>query len=499
MDDAAKAKTKEDEGFEVGKQLDVKGKWTNSQLWFETEDKAFRLHIGGRAQIDAVWVHAPKDMMVAPSMAGIGKFDDAVNYRRARVAMEGTLWEVFDFNFEWDFSNSFRFVPSGNVLRDADSTNSRTLNNLVGTLADRQNVANTPVPTDLWFQWSQIPFLGNIRVGNQKAWISFEHLTSSRWLDFMERSTAFDAFIENGNNGFQPGISVFNYYFDQRMLVAAGVYKSNFRDIFGWNVGDGEYQFTGRVAGTPVNENNGRCLVHLGLGYSHYGSDDGGIRWRARPQLRNGPGFLHNTVAVIQAQAHNLDLINPEIAINYGPFNLSAEYYYAQARMRPGDAFQIVGNQTGSVLPSGGRGTLAYQGGYLTLGYFLTGDYRPYNQKTASWDRQSVNEPAFVVDGDHGLQFGRGSVEVLARYSWLDLASQGVNGGTLHSGTFGINWQFNPNAKLQINYDIGYRDATQYSSVIANGKTVGGLVTGNGNSIRDGVYQGIGTRLAFDW
>jgi hypothetical protein len=41
-----------------------------------------------------------------------------------------------------------------------------------------------------------------------------------------------------------------------------------------------------------------------------------------------------------------------------------------------------------------------YQGGYLTLGYFLTGDYRPYNQKTASWDRQSVNEPAFVVDGD---------------------------------------------------------------------------------------------------
>lgn len=493
-DDEARAREKEDEGFEVGKQLDVKGKWNNAQLWFETEDKAFRLHVGGRTQIDAVWVHAPANVRAPLADAGIGEFDDAVNFRRARLAVEGTLWEVFDFNCEYDFLNSFRTVPSGSVLASAVG-GSQNLGTLAGTVGDRQNVVNTPVPTDLWIQWSKIPYVGNVRVGNQKPWISFEHLTSSRFLDFLERSTAFDAFVENGNNGFQPGVSVFNNLYDDRLFLGAGVYKTNFRDIYGYDVGDGEYQFTGRVAGTPLYEHQGRCLVHLGLGYLHAGADDGVIRFRGRTQLRNGPAILHNTVAIIQAQAHNYDLIVPEVAVNYGPFNLSGEYYHAQARMRPNEVFQNVNNQTGAALPRGGRGVLTYQGAYVTAGYFLTGESRSYNRKTMAWDRQAVLEPAFAVDGGRGLLVGRGAVEVLARYSWLDLASQGVNGGTVHAVTVGLNWFLNPNAKFQINYDLGYRDATQYSSV----GTAGGVVRPGNDDVRDGIFQGVGTRLAFDF
>jgi phosphate-selective porin OprO/OprP len=489
-DDKVKAKLKQDEGFEVGKMLDVKGKWTNSQLWFETEDKAFRFHMGGRTQLDYVAVHAPQKVMAPPAQAGIGKFDDAFDVRRGRLAAEGTLWEVFDFYCEYDFFSVNRSVPNGNVLPAAVG-GTQALNNLQGTVTDRLNTPNVPVPTDLWFTWTKLPVIGNIRVGNQKQWFSFEHLTSSRWLDFMERSTAFDAFIDNGNNGFVPGISTFNTYLNDRLFAAAGVYKPNFRDVFGTNTGDGEFQYVTRIAGNPIYSDNGRCMLHLGMGYWHSTADDGVIRYRARPELRNGNFLIHNIISIIQLQAHDQDQIAPEFAMNYGPLNISGEYYGSWCTQRPGEQFQIVGNQTGNTLPAGSRGRLFYQGAYVTAGYFLTGEHRAYNMKTKAWDRQFTNEPAFLVDGADGYSFGRGAVEVLARYSWLDLSDKGVNGGIIHQMTLGLNWYLNPNAKIQVNYDLGYRNATQYAA--------GGVVPIGGLTARDGIFQEAGTRLAFDW
>jgi len=383
------AKIKEVEGFEVGKQLDMKARWNNG-LFLETEDKAFRVHVGGRTQIDSVWVHAPKNVLGPiggavpgnlPNTPGIGEFDDGTNFRRARLEVDGTFWEVFNFFCEYDFLNTVRIVPGGNTLngRTVNNTqiNPQNLNNLVGTVPDRANVINTPVPTDLWIEWSKIPFIGNVRVGNQKPWIGFEHLTSSRFLDFMERSTAFDTFIEDGNNGFQPGISVWNNYADSRLFLAAGIYRPNFRDVFGWNVGDGETLYVARVAGNPVYAENGRCMIHTAIAYQHSTQDDGVVRFRGRTELRNGPAVLHNTIAIIQAQAHDYDLIVPEFAMNYGPFNLSAEYYAAWVNQRKGEVFQNVANQTAN-LPTGGRGSLFYHGGYVTAGYFLTGEHRNY-------------------------------------------------------------------------------------------------------------------------
>ncbi|MFO0844473.1 MAG: porin [Gemmataceae bacterium] len=477
----------EDEGYEVGKQLDAKARWTNHQLWVESEDKAFRFHLGGRLQFDAVFVHAPQRLMVPLSQQGIGEFDDAINFRRARLAAEGTLWEVFDFNCEYDFVNTVRIVPAGQRIDQEQSQIAGT----AGTSADRNATINTPVPTDLWGQIHGIPVIGNIRAGNQKQWISMEHLTSSRFLDFLERSLAFDAFLENGNNGFVPGISAWRTLLDDRMHVGAGVYWPNFRDIFGWDVGDGERQYVARVAGLPIFEENGRYLLHLGLAYMHSTADDGVIRFRARPMTRNGPAVLHNIIAQIQGQLHNYNLVVPELLVNCGPFTFASEYYGAWVDQRPGAPFTAVGTQTASRdLPRGGRGPLFYQGGYVQVGYFLTGESRGYEIPRASEGRQVPYENAFFVDGEEGCVVGRGGWEVLARYEYLDLNSQGVNGGVLHGSTLGVNWFLNPNAKVQVNYTLVYRDATQYKA---------GAVAPDGNSIRDGLIQGLGTRLAFDF
>jgi phosphate-selective porin OprO and OprP len=477
----------EAEGFEVGKNLDVKGRWTNHQLWFETEDKAFRFHLGGRMQVDAIGVHAPQRLLVPLAEQGIGEFDDAVNFRRARLAAEGTLWEVLDFNCEFDFANTVRIVPPG---RQVDQQQGQIVGT-EGTSADRGSTINTPVPTDMWVQLHGLPVVGNVRAGNQKQWIGLEHLTSSRYLDFLERSLAFDAFLENGNNGFVPGVSAWRSLLEERLHVGAGVYWPNFRNVFGWNVGDGERQYVARVAGLPVYEESGRYLVHLGLAYLHSTADEGVIRFRSRPMTRNGPAVLHNVIAQIQGQLQNYNLVVPELMANYGPFTFASEYYGAWVHQPPGAAFTAVGTQTASRdLPRGGRGTLFYQGGYVQVGYFLTGESRGYDLTREAEGRQVPYENAFFVEGEEGRVCGRGGWQVLARYEFLDLDAEGVNGGVLHGGTFGVNWFLNPNAKIQANYTLVYRDATQYRA---------GGVAPDGNTIRDGLIQGLGTRLAFDF
>ncbi|MFM7150839.1 MAG: porin, partial [Gemmataceae bacterium] len=388
---------------------------------------------------------------------------------------------------EYEFANTIRIAPKGAVPAAGPGQFVST----IGTSADRNATINIAVPTNLWVQWHDLPYLGNIRVGNQKQWISMEHLTSNRFLEFLERSFAFDAFIDNGNESYVPGISVWRSLLDQNLFVGAGYYVPSYLQYFGWNVGDGEGQFVARLAGTPYFAENGRYMLHLGLGYMHSTADDGAIRFRSRAQIRNGPGVMQNVLAMIQGNLNNYNLIVPEFMVNYGSFTVQAEYYGTWVHQPSSSSFSAVGNQTNpGNLPPGGRGGLIYHGGYVQTGYFLTGESRGYDRVFQVPTRQPVHENAFCVEGEEGRTFGRGAWEVVSRFEWLNLNSKSVNGGMLYGGTLGLNWYFNPNSKFQIDYCIAYRDATEY---------LNGQVAPDGTSIRSGWIQGLGTRFAFDF
>ena len=176
-----------DDGFvDVGKDLSMTGVWKNG-LNMETKDKAFRIHPVGRLQVDGVWIDGEDNVEFGPN--GVGDTLDAAAFRRMRVGVEGTFWEVCNFHFEPDFANTV------NVLAPNGSTQTITV----------------PVPIDNWVEVTQLPWLGNVRVGNIKPEYDFEHLTSSNNLDFMERSLLFDAYIGGLDNGFQPGFDIYNY------------------------------------------------------------------------------------------------------------------------------------------------------------------------------------------------------------------------------------------------------------------------------------------------
>src|SRR5262249_54591206 len=74
---------------------------------------------------------------------------------------------------------------------------------------------------------------------------------------------------------------------------------------------------------------------------------------------------------------------------------------------------------------------------------------------------------------------GIGAWQIGARYSWLDLNDQGINGGVIQDVTLGLNWFLNPYMKWQFNLEGLDREApkTKY----------------------DGWIYGFGTRIAFDF
>src|SRR5262249_46542828 len=142
---------------------------------------------------------------------GIGEVFDGVNLRRGRVFLEGTAWEVMDFKFELEFFNGFRAVDRRQNSNQFDPA-----------------VFNSPGPTDAWIRFKELPVIGNVPIGSQKEPWSLEHLEFYRSLPFLERSFQFDGMPQTGfNNGFTPGILVYNTYLNERGTWWVGLFKND--------------------------------------------------------------------------------------------------------------------------------------------------------------------------------------------------------------------------------------------------------------------------------
>ena len=381
----------------------------------------------------------------------------AVDVRRARFRMEGTIFKTTEYTMEYDFVNTV-------------NDNGGLAGGLPSQPASASNIINVPAPTDLYWTFREIPWIGNFRVGNQKEPIGFEHLTSSRYLDFMERSFNQDAYTGPFNNGFTPGVSIFNNFGEeQNGFWQVGVFK-NVVNVFTYGVGDGAYAFDGRMAYLLWNEDEGRRLLHVGGAVSHRDMIGDAIRIRSRGSLRNGPGSLDPVYADTGTfLGDSQQMAAAEMALVLGSFQLQSEYVSS--------AVLNARNAAGTT----SYGTYMTNGYYVMASYFLTGEHREYEKKNAAFGRVVPHQNSRLFPQDC-TEPTWGAWQVLARYSALDLNDKNLNGGQIWDMTLGINWFLNPNMKIQANYV--YMDRNSLNSPTSPGS---------------GPIQGFGMRLAHDF
>ncbi len=430
--------------------LSMHARW-NDGLELATDDGRYRTHIGGRYQFDTAWFGVADEINEALNVP----YGDGVDFRRARIRIDGTIDEVHEYAMEFDFVNAVRVRNQPGSPDFLEQT--------------------VTAPTDLWWQIKRLPWIGNIRIGSQKEQIGFEHIVSSRFQPLMERSFNQDTFYGGLYNGFQPGIAIFDTYGeDDRGIWNIGLFKPT-NNIFSNATGNGDYAVSGRLTRLLVYEDEGRRLIHVAISgrqasaVGQAGSEARFQTFRTRDAIRSGLASGWPVPAGITLIGDDMQWANGEFVVVQGPLTFQSEYLVSGLQ----DAKLAIGDV--------GR-TVTYHGGYAQVGLFLTGENDFYNKKTGVFERVRPFRNFFRPNGCGGMT-GSGAWQLIARYNHLDLNDRNLNGGILNGYTAGLNWFWNANTKWQFNYNVTDLDVRE----------VVGRESGSGQ-----VY-GYGMRLAIDF
>ena len=483
-EDAAKAV----EGYVVGSDLSIKPSLKNGLfLWLETPHKDFTMHLGAWVQWDNVWWNQTSAMKAAPgsrpghaqgvatgvATGGIGELEDGDYFRRIRPFAEGTFWET----------GEYRLIP-----------------------ALENNQFSTGGLDEFWVGESHIPVIGTIRVGHVKDPVGLEGdmTASSRSMTFMERSSYSEAIELNQN--FVTGVWVGNNGFDQRMTWAAAAFRPDQGASSGVFFGDGQSGVQGRLTCLPLDELEGRHLLHLGIsgGWRNGTANIGSLAYtgntlelRARPELRDDDpaGSPSNAQPVPNANSNRMVdtgviasdadyLMGLEMLYIRGPFSFQAEYGWNWLN----NAVGVVQNATSTgFVPLGSPQNYTFNGGYLQVAYTLTGENRAYDRRMGTLAREYFGKPgpytnAFLVRDECGcLIWGRGAWEIAGRVSYVNLNSgSGLNriqGGAMDGVGLALNWYLNTN--LNVMFDWAYDN--RYDLPVG---AVGGYTSGFGTRVQ---------------
>ncbi|HEY0982334.1 OprO/OprP family phosphate-selective porin [Schlesneria sp.] len=362
-------------------------------------------------------------MQDANSLLSYGHIANGADFRRARLGAKGAINENVNYAFQMDFAFFGR-----------------------------------PTFTDVYVEQTNIPYLGTVRIGQWKQPFSLEVTSSYRYTTFMERSLLFQPF-----DAFRRlGIGFYDNAEDLSATWAASVFASG-QDQFGntlfqnqtssglfTNTNMGGVGSAERFTWVPYWDEASKGTDYLHLGVGHYFNAppgqttsfrtipelyigqsanvvSGGSSFQPVPGGANGTPFFVNTGAL---PVNFFNVLGTELLWVRGPLSVQSE----------GMVNLVTQSGTTAVLP----------GFYTQVGYFLTGEHRPYDRKLGQIDRViPFKNFSFTKDG---CNTGMGAWEIAGRISHLDLNDKSIQGGTITDYTAGLNWYVNPNVKLVLNY-----------------------------------------------
>ena len=173
------------------------------------------------------------------------------------------------------------------------------------------------------------------------------------------------------------------------------------------------------MTGLPWYEDDGKELIHLGLGFWGGEVVQDELRVRARLCCATRPGFaVPILVDTREVPASRQYTIGPEFAMVHGPLTIQAEW---------AGQFLTDANPDGVSV-----GTVFYHGGYVEALYFLTGEHQDYNRHDGVFGRVVPKHPFHWKKND---SYGAcGAWQVGTRFSYLDLNDKGFSEGQVTIG-----------------------------------------------------------------
>ena len=287
-----------------------------------------------------------------------------------------------------------------------------------GSVADNMNYFlqmdfaffGRPTFTDVWVEWTDLPILGTVRVGQWKQPFSLEVVSSFRYTTFMERSSLFQAFTPFRH----IGVGFYNH--SRRPDTRPGPHRTfgTGQDQFGGSLSTaGGNGFVGpphasavvrRRVGRPQLPAPGRRLLSSTHRREHaspsarfpksssarIAHDGAGTSGFAVPGVLRRHAVLrqHRPAPQRRSCAHASGL---EAAVGLWPAVGS-------------------GRSDGGRRRSSDAPTRPLDGGYVQVGWFLTGEHRPYDRVAGAIDRVKPFEDFFRVRTERRSESRPGSL-----------------------------------------------------------------------------------------
>jgi phosphate-selective porin len=259
-----------------------------------------------------------------------------------------------------------------------------------------------------------------ITIGKQKEPFIYEMVGDAAFLPQQERILS--PFFVSRNRG----IKYSDNFLKDRIALNVGIFND-------WKTqkvkfSDGGTQVSGRLTGLPIVSEDGHKYLHLGVGARYIGaSSTGKLRFKGRPESN----VIDNYVDTGDIPASHATELAFEALYTNGPFSVLSEYAHAWV------------SSTQMQNPG-------FSGFYVTASYVLTGENRPYDHKVG-FARRIIPKSRW------------GAVEIVGRYSHLNLDDKVVKGGILNKYYDGANWWTSPQWHLSVGY--GFSDLNRFNTI----------------------------------
>jgi phosphate-selective porin OprO and OprP len=334
--------------------------------------------------------------------------NDTFLLRRARIGMDGTVWQNTDFTLLSEFGG-------GSNTADGNPSSSATI-------------------LDAYLNFRYSPAL-QFRVGKYKEPVGLEQLQSDSQMYFMERGLP---------SGLTPardlGIMLHGEVLDGVVNYAAGLFNGVGDNRNSPNLDmDDEKDVAGRVFFHPFQKTELEYLQGLGVGVGgSYGNHDGVQGINSYATEAGQTFFTYNPANAAVRADGTAWRVTPQAYYYWRSLGFLGEYVVSAQEVR------AIPSAAGG---AAGLADLQHRAWQIVGGYVLTGEdssYRGVNPK----------KPLSLASNQWG------GWEVVARYSHLDLDDQtfpvfsnpATSASEADAYGFGLNWYANRNLRTSLNY-----------------------------------------------
>jgi phosphate-selective porin OprO/OprP len=186
-------------------------------------------------------------------------------------------------------------------------------------------------------------------------------------------------------------------------------------------------QEVARLAWLPVHSEENGTLIHLGFDFRYGKPVDGQLQLKSKPEAFIAPTFIDTgKFAASSSNSEGYEVYFRKRSLLFG-----SEYYFMHVDSR----------STGNPM---------FHGGDFVATWLITGETRAYNTVGGYFKDIVPNRPVF--------NGGPGAWEAVLRYSYSDLDSKNVHGGTFGRITPMVNWYLSENVRFAVAYGYGHLD-----------------------------------------